>query len=177
MHSDIGGGYRDAGTEEQLVYRGFKTQAEADRQKLIAAGWYKEEEIELKILGRIHEKSPTLLAQTRVTRPGISSHYNRIPLHLMAGYARKKKLVFKGALDKDEAVPAALGNVKDIIQDYVSQHDGLGARTSQAEHWHDNTREWLLKLRHAYFHFSAKIKLGHTPRIEGGERIRQVHRG
>ncbi len=106
----------------------------------------------------------------------ISGHYNRIPLHLMAGYAKNKKIVFLPQLDLDEAVPGSLGNVKDKIQAYVSQHDGLGVRTSEAKHWHDNT-EFLRKLRHDYFHFSAKIKWGHTPRIEHGERIRQVHRG
>ncbi len=184
VHSDIGGGYRETGDEQQVIYRGFKAQAEADRQRLIKTGWYTEEEIKLKVLGPVGPKSPTLLAQTEVTRPGISGHYNRIPLHLMAGYARKKKIVFKGALDKDEKVPEdMLGDTQQKIKDYVAQHDGLGARTSEAKHWLDDKdwdedkRRWMRRLRHDYFHFSAKIKMGHTPRIEGGERVRQVHRG
>lgn len=177
VHSDIGGGYRDAGIEQQVIYRGFKANAETDRQKLIDAGWYAENEIELKILGRIQEKGPTLLAQTRVTRAGLSSHYSRIPLHIMVGYAKRKNMVFMDELDKDEKVPAELSQIQDTIKSYVAQHDSLGARTSQAKDWHDNDRGWLRELRHRYFHFSAKVKLGHTPRIEGGERIRQVHRG
>ena len=117
-----------------------------------------------------------LNTKLRVTRPGIRNHYSRIPLHLMVGYAKKKAIMFLSRIDDDEAVPATLGTVKDKIHDYVAQHDGLGARTSRPEHWHANT-ELLRQLRHDYFHFSAKIKLGHTPRIEHGERIRQVHRG
>lgn len=59
----------------------------------------------------------------------------------------------------------------------LAQHDALGGGSSKPEHWHDNTRAWLRELRHRYFHFSAQVKKGHTPRLESGQRIRQVHRG
>ena len=73
-------------------------------------------------------------------------------------------------------IPSTLDVVRDKIQGYVSKHDDLGVRTSKAEDWRGDVK-WLHDLRHGYFHFSAKIKLGHTPRIEHGERIREVHRG
>ena len=95
----------------------------------------------------------------------------------MAGYARKKNLVFMNELEKEEKIPEALDHAQKELNAYVAQHDSLGARTSRAEHWHDNERGWLRELRHRYFHFSAQVKWGHTPRLESGQRIRQVHRG
>ena len=198
VHSDIGGGYRDDGHEKQVIYFGLKKNVEADRQKHIDAGWYTPEEIELEPMGHQHDnrldsidnnpehpqhphRNPRLFAQLRVNRPGIRSQYNRIPLHLMAGYARGKNIVFKGALNKDEKVPDELIEDQKKIQAYVSQHDALGARTSKAEDWHDNLSAWLRELRGRYFHFSAHYSsptvVGHIPRIEGGQRIRGMHRG
>ena len=176
VHSDIGGGYRDDGYEKLVIYLGLKHHAAADRQRHLDAGWYTEEEIKLEVMGRLHDNDPLLLAQLRVTRPGIRRQYNRIPLHLMVGYAKKKNIAFEAKLERVEEVPAALGNVQDNIKTYVSQHDSLGTRTSKAEDWHDNNRGWLRELRHRYCHFSAHYSsptvVGHIPRIEGGERIR-----
>ena len=181
VHSDIGGGYRDDALEKLVIFLGGKHSAEADRQRHIDAGWYTPEEIQLEVMGRLHDNDPLLLAQLRVTRAGIRSQYSRIPLHLMVRYAKNKNIMFKDKLDTDEEVPPELENVHSEIKAYVSQHDALGARTSRPEHWHDNARGWLRELRHRYFHFSAHYSsptvVGHIPRIEGGQRIRQVHRG
>jgi len=196
VHSDIGGGYRDSGHEQQVIFWGSKKNTEAERARLIDAGWYRPDEITLETLFHRHDndldnqddnnlphahRTPRLLAQVRVNRPGIRSHYNRIPLHLMAGYARKKKIVFLSRIDDDEKVPEALNMAQQEIQAYAAQHDGLGSRTSQAEHWHDNLRGWLCQLRHDYFHFSAHYSsptvVGHVPRFEDGERIRELHHG
>ena len=97
----------------------------------------------------------------------------------MAQFAQPAAVVIVPVLGLGGA--GAEGNVQDNIKTYVSQHDALGARTSKAEHWHDNLRDWLRQLRRRYFHFSAHYSsptvVGHILRLEGGERIRQVHRG
>lgn len=178
VHSDIGGGYRDNALENLVIYLGFKHNAEADRQRHIDSGWYQNDEIRLEL---VSPRSPVPMVQLRVTRPGIRSQYNRIPLHLMVGYAKKKGIIFEAKLERVEEVPSELESAHNEIKAYVSQHDGLGTRTSKPEHWHDNHRGWLRELRHRYFHFSAHYSsptvVGHIPRIEGGQRIRQVHRG
>ena len=183
VHSDIGGGYRDdvGVPEKQVIYLGLKAHAEADRQRLIDAGWYEPKEITLQTMGRLHNNKPLLLAQLHVIRPGIRSQYNRIPLHLMVEYAKKKDILFEAKLERVEEVPPELESVHKEIKAYAAQHDTLGARTSKAEDWHDNVRGWLRELRHRYFHFSAHYSspsvVGHIPRIEGGARIRGMHRG
>ena len=194
VHSDIGGGYRDAVTES-LILRGSHDlsgiilhgnypsvdEANKDRAQLIAAGWYQEDEIFVEpVLSKNSEgEEEVIWATLRVHRSGkkpvgISNTYSRIPLHIMVKKARNKQIVFKDKLDRDEAVPAELSTIQDDIQSYV---DSKGS-SSQASDWFGTTQySWLSKLRHDYLHFSARMSLGHDPRFKDKQRTRMTYHG
>ncbi|MDZ4262692.1 MAG: DUF2235 domain-containing protein [Pseudomonadota bacterium] len=202
-HSDIGGSYLDGAVEEQIVYNGFKSDAEQDRAQLIAAGWYHTHEITLEQLANLNE-SPLPQARVKVRRPrsmhadrddaaraslvlggdpipapatetvGLPNQYHRIPLQIMARAAREKGIVFNDKLfNKKEVIPEALDGVKERIDNYIASAKG---RESRADHWHHN-EEWLRQLRHDYLHFSAQIEFGLGPRISKGKRQRMTYAG
>ncbi len=170
VHSDIGGGYRDAAMERQVIFEGGDftlSDAEKDRAQLIAAGWYQEDEIKLERAYSEGGESTSL----EVRRSGIRNHYSRIPLHIMARYARGNGIVLKDKLEREEEIPDALGDIQQRIEGYI-------AKTSQskADDWHGNDRQ-LRDLRHDYLHFSARRQIGHDPRFYKGKRHRVVHGG
>ncbi|VAW87348.1 hypothetical protein MNBD_GAMMA18-282, partial [hydrothermal vent metagenome] len=177
VHSDIGAGYRDGEGESQVVlwasgvFTALK-KAEKERNRLVAAKWYKAEELTLLAT---HNNGVLLQA----ARDSISNRYSRIPLHIMADLAREpeNKISFDDRLDGREKIPPALELAQQEIKAYVDQHKGKGCRTSEAAHWHDNERSWLRDLRYGYFHFSAKLAFGHGPRYIGGQRRRMTYGG
>ena len=190
-HSDIGGGYRDASPEKQVLLgstgivadvllQGSDATAQAieqDKLQHIAAGWYREQEITVE--NHDHyvqaEGMDPLLVERRVLtvkRAAISNQYSKIPLHIMARYARGKGIEFKGKFDKAEEIPAELHAVRDQLDSYIAS-----TTQSKASDWHDNDRPWLRKLRHDYLHFSARIEVGHDPRFRNGQRERYGYRG
>lgn len=195
VHSDIGGGYRDAGSEKNYLLGnvgllGFALQGsdasqqemEADMQQLIAAGWYRAgvpgREDEIKIENNdyyIHTESgaPQLVERRALLaqRSNISNGYSQIPLQIMARYARDKGLLFKPRFDDDEAISELLHGVRDRIDNYIANID-----KSRARDWHHN-EPWLRALRHRYLHFSARMKAGYAPRVVDGKRIRMTYDG
>lgn len=187
-HSDIGGGYRDNGAEEQVLRRNKYNIAGAqpfeedeglkDRAQLMAAGWYKDEEITL-----LHDNMtghPTVLG---VSRQSIANHYSRIPLHLMAGYARESEINILEKIERDEAIPSALIPVRKRIDTYISdtqksrETDWLFGASCRCSLPCQCTPEWLRKLRHDYLHFSARQNMGHAPRIRDNKRFRRTYAG
>lgn len=167
VHSDVGGSYREGASEDHDVYwtMGADALDKANREKedLVAAGWYEESEITLdqSYLGR----RDTLQVNLHAKRSGISNLYSRIPLHLMAKYARLSEVSIDTKLEQIENIPSQLQSVKQEVEAYVSSHEGKGAFSSKPEDWHDNGRSWLRDLRHDYFHFSARLEIGNGPRF------------
>ena len=90
----------------------------------------------------------------------------------MTRYAREEKLTFKKNIDVDEAVPAELSSVQQAIERYMNT-----TPRSRVWDWHRNDLPWLRALRHDYFHFSARDKIGHTPRFSRGSRFRKAYNG
>ncbi|MBL1260420.1 MAG: DUF2235 domain-containing protein, partial [Thiotrichaceae bacterium] len=87
VHSDVGGSYRDASEEDMVVYKARReSEASAERERLIAAGWYRADEITLK---QVRSKIGRATVHLQVKRSGIRHHYSRIPLHIMARFARE----------------------------------------------------------------------------------------
>ncbi|MCF6324613.1 MAG: DUF2235 domain-containing protein [Gammaproteobacteria bacterium] len=177
VHSDIGGSYRDGEGESQAVlwangaFSAVK-KAETERNRLVAANWYQADELTL----RHTSHGGVVLNATRET---ISNRYSRIPLHIMAEFAREpeNKISFDDKLYDSEEILPELELAQQEIQAYVGQHQGKGSRSSQAEDWHDNDRSWLRDLRYGYFHFSAKLSFAHAPRYIGGQRRRMTYAG
>ena len=148
------------------------------KMDLETAGWYKPVELTIKqsshVRGGKHKVRETNL---HATRSGISNHYSRIPLHIMAKYARKNKIMIKSKLEKVENVPPELSTVQQELLGYVGKHEGKGAYSSNVEDWHDNKRKWLRDLRYRYFHFFARLEIGNGPRYINGKRQRGEYGG
>jgi len=186
VHADVGGSYRDGPGEDQLVFWkqnifSAGKQVETEKARLVAANWYKAEELTVTNI-----KAIVFLKAERDT---ISNRYSRIPLHIMAQLAREtdspdSSIIFKDKLERSEEIisdPDIKSNLKtayEEIEAYVNQHKAKGAYNSRPEDWHDNQRDWLRDMRYDYFHFSAKSILSpHMPRYENGKRQRKTRPG
>ncbi len=197
VHSDIGGSYRDGASEMQDIYQTWawgmaqcRQQAEYEKQRLLASGWYKEPEITITEYPsmEVGDAGNNDLDQAilSVKRASISNQYSRIPLHIMADFATEHKVMFKPRLKKDEAISANLEEAETAIKNYIDDHKNRDQKSpeipadefsSKASDWHDNDRLWLKKLRHEQLHFSARLKFGLGPRFENNERKRQIING
>ena len=175
VHSDIGGGYRDNATEKLKIFKTSRlSSAENEKKRLIELGWYQDDELDIlkrwvKDPGGKRNKLKVALV---TNRENILNHYSKIPLHIMVKYAKENKLEFVDKLERDEEIHSDLDNVKQEIDQYISS----GGK-SKATDWHSNDKSWLSKLRHDYFHFSARYKIGHDPRFSSGRRYRKVYNG
>lgn len=199
-HSDIGGGYREIAHEEMSILgststidnfgliEGVKLQGsdatpqeiENDRRQLIAAGWFKENEIHIENHDKVSLKGELIEKRVlSVTRRNISNSYSKLPLNIMVKQARTKGIVFNGAIDRDEKIPDELTNINGVnipgvIQKYMGDESNY---SSKAKHWHFNDKPWIKTLRNKFFHFSAVMSMGYDPRIEGGRRRRKIYNG
>jgi hypothetical protein len=165
VHSDIGGGYLDNASEDDLqIYDhdsfGWNSDVQAqsltfERDWLSQMGWY--------ALSEIGE--PTTTNEIYVNRTGISNKYTFIPMHLMARYATQygcsyPTLDLRSGSDYGATttptryrVPAGLNSAKQEIQTYIDTIAVPG--TGSQIDWINNDAAWLKTVRHAYFHFSA----------------------
>lgn len=171
VHSDIGGGYRDNGNEDMgIFYTTSKQQAEKEKSRLVASGWYHDAEIEIIEVPPMDIYMPSDY-YIEVKRHGIKNSYSRIPLHVMADFAKKSGMLIKSKLVRIENVPSSLSTVQKKINQYIES-------TSKSKHedWKHN-EPWLKQLRHDYLHFSARLSLAHSPRIKNFKRIRGEYRG
>ncbi len=171
-HSDIGGGYRDNATEKQTIFQGGEfslDDAKKEQAELIAAGWYRESEIDLEY----YDDEGGGYSELNVLRPDIRNGYSRIPLQLMAGYARESGINLQEKLADNEEIPTSLSDIKTKIDNYIVN---TSATRSNASDW-QGSQPWLRNLRHDYFHFSARCKIGHTPRYYQGKRARKTFKG
>lgn len=76
------------------------------------------------------------------------------------------------AIDRDEAVPADLQAWQSRLEAYAS-----GESKPHPEVWRNSREASLKALRQGDLHLSARMDLGHDPRIEGGRRVRKVYDG
>lgn len=168
VHSNVGGSYNDAVPEAHTLYAGSNVSATAQyRAQLIAGGWGTEEEITQDLT---NEDSYVTL---RVSRPAISNHYSKIPLHIMARAAREQGIVFKPNLDRKEKIPEELLAAQAQITAFIDSEQGKASTHSQTEYWRNNKEPWLRALRHKHLHFSARDEFGLKPRInKDGQRHR-----
>lgn len=170
VHSDIGGSYVDNSAEEQVVFHGPQWMAVQDREALIASGWYQPHEIDLiELPSGPHGLS--INAMVTVKREGIRNHYSRIPLHIMANFARENAINIKTKLESANKIPGKLEGTKERIDNYIKN-----TPHSKSEHWQHN-EGWLKALRNDYLHFSAKYEFGLGPRFKDGKRYRKQYAG
>lgn len=174
-HSDIGGGYRApvAGkpSEHQAIYRSFfENDIEKEKKRLIDAGWYRADEIEVI---QLPSSGPAGLDNfiIEVKREQIGNKYRTIPFNLMADNAKECGISFRPKISC-EAVPGTLKDVESKMRQYAAK----AGNSSTSEDWARN-EPWLVKLRHDHLHFSARLEFGHGPRISGGKRVRMLLHG
>ncbi|SFW57107.1 Uncharacterized alpha/beta hydrolase domain [Sinomicrobium oceani] len=170
MHSDIGGGYPDTTDEECFLNRNASiANLEADRDFLIAQGWYRPEEIAINTFwGNLHGN-----------RVGVSGKYGDIPLHIMAEFSIDKKVVIDlSKLSRKHTVTGELRNIKSRLDAYVKGEQGPMIFENAED------RELLRWLRNRYLHFSAHYSNWlpgpasvMRPNWENGQRKRVIHNG
>lgn len=171
VHSDIGGGYRNNGTEEMGIFHTTsKQQAEKEKARLIASDWYREGEIEIIEIPPMDLYMPADY-YIDVKRQDIKNSYSLIPLHIMASKGEETGIKLHPKFSQSEAVPSKLSNVKSRLEQYAQS-----VKSSIFKDWQHN-EPWLKQLRHDYLHFSARLSLAHGPRIENFKRIRKEYRG
>ena len=178
VHSDVGGSYCDGKPEKHMIYYGPESIARRDREDLIRAGWFTEKEITLTTM----EDEDWTDAVVEVDRVEVSSQYSRIPLHIMAKFARENKLNIQPLLEDDDPINGkTLTDAKKRIDKYIAETDPKKTpkKKSTAEDWHHDNEQLLHDLRHDYFHFSAKWELGLTPRMSfwTSTRYRKMYNG
>lgn len=165
VHSDIGGGYLDNGSDDDLqIYdhdsigwnSAVQTQSLAfERDWLSQMGWYDLSEI----------SEPNMANEIYVNRTGISNKYTFIPMHLMARYATQHGCNYPtldlrsgsgyGATTTPSRyrVPPGLNRAKRELETYITTIAEAG--TGSEVDWINNDADWLQSVRHKYFHFSS----------------------
>ncbi len=198
VHSDIGGSYpasSNEGNEKgvsdkvKIIHRAYSlTTLEADRDKLISQGWYRPDEIYIDEASFVERYMSGiwqhLVGSKRpqhhlcVHRKYIGNHYDRIPLNIMADFAKEQGVMLKSEFQRDLSVSLQLSVEFGALKSYARSSG------SQVSDWFEKTSpSWLTSLRHNYFHFSADYKLSHKiitpnkPNFENGQRVRGVEEG
>jgi len=139
----------------------------SERDRLIATGWYRADELTLK---HIPPKIGLAEVHLEANRSGIRHHYSRIPLHIMTRFARESGIDVKDKLERNEDIPEALSAIQQRIEAYIAR---IGNDSSETD-WQHN-EPWL---RHDYLHFSAQYSTGMKPRFgDSGQRKRKSFDG
>lgn len=198
VHSDVGGGYLDEGSDANLiVFQGTPQEAARDRhQYLIAQGWFKPEQLteevtryredeygnELEAAAvRLRVKKQNEMKPNETPRI-VRNAYRQIPLKLMAEFAGKNEITFESDLSRDATKTIntfpELTRLESRIRAHMQQ---AGPRGSRPEAWQKIEPEFNA-IRHKHLHFSARYNgtlngLGHNPRYEKGQRKRYTFKG
>lgn len=187
VHSDIGGGYTDNAHENNLVIyqkdisalRFLEVEEKVNEEKtwLLNSGWYSEGQV----TDSHFDVNPiTLRYKITVNRLFIRNVYSRIPLHIMIRFAEEQGISFSNRRFIWDSIPSELGNIKLMLDEYISSHPGTG--TSQASDWYENNSIEMRFLRHRYLHFSAHytvtagIAYPNKPRFSNDDLVRGKRR-
>ena len=178
-HSDVGGSYHDNDDEENsketfILYSGSPHEVKQDARQLVTEGWYRLNEHiqEIEYEETYNDFGQPSHAHTKANRKKISNAYCRIPLKVMAKYAKKQKVpINHGKLEKDS---------NEIINKYpeLSELDSnIYQYMTKEISQYNRCAPLLLKIRNRHLHMSAKEKLGLGARFEGKGSTRQRKRG
>lgn len=203
VHSDIGGSYNALEDEHGLelfeadATAGFEMNAVAAMRRehdwFVQQGWYRADELHQVKSSRVRGNHRTdefsevysYKLKGHPDKPRkMSNLYARIPLHMMAGYAKELGLTFTGDLNSRNAVPAKLAGIRAQLDDYAKKT--AAGRKSSPDDWFHKADPTLAALRHEYLHFSAfygVIMGANDPQFDRGEtaagarRQRTIQRG
>lgn len=136
---------------------------------MIATGWYRKAELTITAyqVGK-HSKRYRLTGK----RTTIHNQYSYIPLHIMARYAEKTGIKFKGKFKDDYVIPTDLQALRAELDSYVD------AGRSSPNDWINRQDTAMQRIRHHYFHFSADCAgIGMDPEWSGNQRTRVIQNG
>ncbi len=189
VHADIGGGYRDNSNDygdisekkknrTSIIYQAkgiawpwTKSKALKKQKKwLTDRGWYHDDEL-TSIQSMTHDIY-ILIAK----RDGIRNSYTYIPMQIMADHSNQKGgLKYDPMALKKHAIPEDLTDLKKTLETCLNQGTHYD--------WMNDTSTEMQKVRHKYFHFSARYNgIGNDPQWsdEGtidGKRQRIIQEG
>lgn len=155
VHSDVGGGYAASEDEDGIQLFDIDTfganndaeNAAITREMnwLADAGWYFASELSLNVWTN----------EVTGTRTGLPNTYSRIPLQMMAYYARQAGLPFTGAVESNNPIPGNLSAANAGIWAAVGagQCGSPGAWFGKAA---DDDPDWHKSLRNSHLHFSSQ---------------------
>ncbi len=96
--------------------------------------------------------------------------YSRIPLHIMARFARENGIDIRSRLENVEKIPDALSAIQERIETYITR---IGSASAETDWQHNDGM--LCQLRHDYLHFSAIHTLGMEPRFGDNDQRKRMH--
>ena len=174
VHSDIGGGYVDGALESQIVSIQKKSHLEKEMESLELCGWYTNSQMEINCprpSPRSGVSINSVKCKLEVTRM-VKAEYDRIPLQIMAVFARDQGINLKPTLEfENDVIDSSLHPIKAKLKSYAK------AGKSVPEDWHHN-EEWLRELRNKHLHFSAHFSsTGMEPRYINEKRKRLYYDG
>ncbi len=159
VHSDVGGGYVNNSSENDLtllefsafssLFRGDTIDARIrkEKERLVQSGWYKADDIK-----DFHRNNREVV----VSRSNILNAYSFIPLAIMADFIRGDQLKVKSRLNLDYSIPEGLRAMESRLRNYVNDIKALqNGQASEIEDWLEENDEDLMELRHKYLHSSA----------------------
>ena len=181
VHSDIGGGYREEVDEDSIVNKSrSKAALEADKQRLVDWGYYLRSDltIEQKNQSASPRRPGSRVYIMKAKRKGIRHHYDRVPLLIMVGFARKAGITIDSEIETFNSVSRLPSSVYSDLKAYADGR-GLDAGIWMTSHPYS----WLRLIRRGYAHFSAHmtptygVLMPHEPNFDQGMRKRAVHDG
>ncbi|MFT4794258.1 MAG: hypothetical protein ACJAVR_001846 [Paracoccaceae bacterium] len=154
VHSDVGGGYATTSDEDDLQIfdidsAGWNSDEQEaailrERTWLLDSGWYLADQI----------ADTNFWNEVHVTRRNLPNTYQRIPLHIMATYARMGGVPLSPDVENASPIPSALRTAHTAITTAVSAGS---CGTPRA--WFGNNPAvdpaWHKTLRNTHLHFSS----------------------
>ncbi|MCP3888615.1 MAG: DUF2235 domain-containing protein [Desulfobulbaceae bacterium] len=173
VHSDIGGGYRDKFDENGLViFKGNQKQVEAEFKRLVENGWVDQEQLSQVAPPGYRGKVETINWKLELRERIVRNEYDRIPLHIMAEFAREAGINVSVDLEEDYEIEDSL-----LVEMFPKFKSYAKKRNSKLDDWLGNKEPWE-GLRKKFFHMSAHYSAtGMAPRFVNGKRKRLVYEG
>ena len=154
VHSDIGGSYTPNEQDvEALSYADDREILEEDRNKLIQQGWFSEGELVIEERSWYQKAVMMNNFYLQAERLSIGNEYDKIPLNIMADFAKKEGLVLESKFSKKYKVISKLSTADSELKSHA-----LSGKSVVSD-WYEKTDiDWLKKIRNSQLHFSSHYK-------------------
>ena len=158
-----------------VINEGEPKKLEADKARLIALGWYRENELKIDI--KPNPRGATHAGNLVANRKNIKSAYSNIPLKIMARMARESGIEINPKLEDNAEI--ILSTEPDLLwlEKNIEHYIQAKGNNSKPDDWLDSPFVDIKNIRHDHLHMSAKVEIGYHPRIRDGKRQRYYYEG